>query len=73
MPNVEEMLDSILNEDSGYRMRNERTLTENEKLVYETIDGMTLEQLAMLEKKVNMRKERLEYLREQEKTNQNNW
>lgn len=70
---VEDMLDSILTEESGYRMRNEKTVSEDEKFVYKTIDDMSLEQLSILETKINMRKERLEYLREQERNKQNNW
>lgn len=60
------MLDSILNEDRGYQMRHERRITDEERRLYAQIDEMTLEDIKKLEKKVEMRKERLEYLREQE-------
>ncbi len=60
------MLDSILNEDRGYQMRYERRITDEERRLYAQIDEMTLEDIKKLEKKVEMRKERLEYLREQE-------
>ncbi len=73
MSKVEDMLDSILNKDSGYQMRTEKNVTENERLVYEKVDELSLEQLTTLEKKITMRKERLQYLREQEKSKQNNW
>ncbi len=69
MSSVEDMLNEILNTDAGYQMRTERYVSDEERRVYEFIDNMTLEEVANLEKKVKMRKERLEHLREQESKN----
>lgn len=67
MTRISEMVDSILDKESGITSYND---TSKQKIehggLYEAIDNMDEEELSKLERKVSMRKERLKFLKEQE-------
>jgi len=65
MGNILETLDDILSTNKGYTTSYHRKDSDEVANVYEAVDNMDETQLAMLEKKINMRKERLQFLKEQ--------
>lgn len=67
MSDISKVLDDILYEDKGYTTTHERRLSKEEKTARMFIEGCTEHQLAIIEKMVNARKEKIQHEKVEEK------